>query len=68
MARMNFAIGERVVLADTPHNREGRAVGRAGTVSGISYEDDDEDVHLGYAVTVDGDLTWFVLPDGLRRE
>lgn len=68
MARMNFAIGDRVLLMDTPHNREANVVGRAGMVSGVSFEDEDEGTHLGYAVTLDGDLTWFVLPDGLRAE
>lgn len=63
---MTFDIGDRVVLADTPHNREGGQVGATGLVVGISYEHDDHGDHVGYAVTLDTDeMTHFVLPDGL---
>ncbi len=63
---MAFHIGDRVVLLDTAHNREGGQVGVTGRVVGISHEHDDQGEHVGYAVTLEGDgLTHFVLPDGL---
>jgi len=61
-----FQFGDRVVLADTAHNRESGQVGAGGVVVGISYEHDDHGEHVGYAVTLDTDgMTYSVLVDGL---
>lgn len=66
---MAFDIGDRVVLSDTPHNREGSQVGAAGVVVGISYEHEDHGEHVGYAVTLDADgMTHFALPEGLALD
>lgn len=66
---MTFTFGDRVVLLDTPHNREGGQVGSSGEVVGVSYEHEDHGDHVGYAVMIDVlDRTYFVLPDGLRPE
>jgi hypothetical protein len=64
---VTFAIGDRVVLLDTPHNREGGQVGKTGQVVGISFEQEDHGSHVGYAVMLDNvDEAHFVMPDGLR--
>jgi hypothetical protein len=64
-----FQFSDRVVLIDTPHNRETGQVGAAGLIAGISYEHEDHGEHVGYAVMLDADgLTYFVLPDGLISE
>jgi hypothetical protein len=68
-APVAFRFSDRVVLTDTPHNREGGHVGAAGLVTGISYEHEDQGEHVGYAVMLDADgMTHFVLPDGLALE
>jgi hypothetical protein len=64
-----FQLSDRVVLIDTPHNRQSGQVGAAGLISGISYEREDHGEHVAYAVMLDADgLTYFVLPDGLILE
>jgi hypothetical protein len=66
---VQFTLGDRVVLVETPHNREGGQVGSAGQVVGISLENDDHGENVGYAMTLDKvGRTFFVLPEGLRQE
>lgn len=69
LSHVAFSFGDRVVLLDTSHNREGGRVGAVGEIAGISYEHEDHGEHVGYAVMLDGvDRAYFVLPDGIRRE
>lgn len=64
-----LTFGDRVVLLDTPHNREVGQVGATGEVVGISYEHEDDGPHVAYGVMLDGvDRANHVYPDGLRRE
>jgi hypothetical protein len=66
---VRFTFGDRVVLLDTVENRKFDLAGRLGEIVGVSYEDDEPNVHLAYAVMVDDyERVHSVLPDGLSAD
>ena len=65
-----FDIGERVIVRTSEQTQAAGIAGWRGEVVGKSYEDDEPDDVVGYAVAMDerDGLVWAVEPDDLEPE